>query len=291
VSIEKNLRATWSIFVLAALTVAGSGVFAGVKLARRGFVDCRGRLEAVSPSELSETRLRPSPASDLVLRYDERGAAGARTYHDVRVAWARPDGAQTCSDVPLPWDAKLASTPGALEIGRDDATGLFAIVPPGDSKPLAVFRRAEGRGRRLDGDRLIGGHGVALLVFVVSLGALALAVGRLRRAYGYAAQTHAWRPAVVRADGLVVEGERTLGRLAAEDVDALPPGAVLVDPAALAPDNGYRDALVLRRRDLRIGTHETWAAGATRRLRDARVLAAVAMATTAATVLAHVLAA
>lgn len=113
---------------------------------------------------------------------------------------------------------------------------------------------------------------VVLWLAAIALGVAAIAT---RRARDYVSRFSTWREGSVDREGLVRVGHDIL-RFMSRGVS---PGPVLVDPDAL-PSGAYRDALRIRRGDVVPGTHDAWRRGTARRLRDARTLAIVAIAST-----------
>ena len=116
---------------------------------------------------------------------------------------------------------------------RDDieprTAGLARVY--GKNELIRVFQKIDDRGRRFQSDRLLDGHNVSMLVFLISLVALGIAAARTVRAAPYATRMHDWRSATLRPDGLVEsETGATLGRM--DPRSRVPAGKVIVDPAA-----------------------------------------------------------
>jgi hypothetical protein len=285
---QKSLRLTWAFVLSSTLAVLVSGGLLMRSFLRNALVDCRGDLRTIPLAELGDRRARRGGVSDVVIHYDE---APPSTYKNVRAEWSRGEGAELCSDAPIPWQKAATAgvaSPEGLRIQRDDVTGAYAVIAPaaGKTADLTAFRKTNARGRRFVLEQLEG-HAVALLVFVVALAALAMAGWRLWRAWPYATRLWTWHSGHLRGDGHVEDDHQTmLGRLEIETATTEPQaggGAVLVDPAAIAPSAGYREDRVLGPRDVRSGSHATWTAATKRRLREACMLAALATVATGVT--------
>jgi hypothetical protein len=305
--LTRSLRNTWIAVAIASLAVIISGGFIIKNFLHHVFVDCKGTLQSVDPSELSDNSRRDDSfafrnsqekKSDLEVRYDTIDADKhknytATHYKNIRIVWNRDsDGAGVtcaCKDIPLKWEPRSDYySPSSLRIHRDDVTGLYVVRDPQSSKDLAVFRKIDNKGRRFQSDKLLEGNNVPLAVFLLALGSLAIAAFRLISASPYARYMHAWRPATLRNDG-VVEGESgaTLGMM--ENRSRIPAGKVIVDPAALEGRDIYREMPILTKKQVGAGSHERWTEGTARRLRDARSLAIIASMATGLSLVASIL--
>lgn len=301
--LTRSLRTTWIAVLVASLAVVVSGVFIIKNFLHHVFVDCRGTLQSVDASELSESgrNLYPSQEkrSDLEVRYDtvepssDKAKYTPTQYKNVRIVWNREASDSStvtcaCKDIPVKYEARYYGSPSALRIHRDDVTGLYVVRDPQGGKELAVFRKIDNKGRRFQSDKLLEGNNVPLAVFLLALGSLAIAAFRVISAAPYARSMHAWRPATLRNDG-VVEGESgaTLGMM--ENRSRIPAGKVIVDPAALEGRDIYREMPILTRRQVGAGSHERWSEGTARRLRDARSLAVIASMATGLSLVASIL--
>jgi hypothetical protein len=299
--VPKSLRSTWIALLLATVAVVATGSLIVRNFVRDVFVDCRGTLKQVPESELGPSPdlvpivdlARERVPMDLEIKFDEKSikSSSAPQYENVRVVWNRADSACACSDVRLRW-RNPAESPWHAELRRDRVTGLYVVQGPrmrglGD-ETLAVFRKVEDSGHRLQPGRVLSPKHVSMLVFLLALGALGVAAYRATRATPYATRMHGWRVATLRPDGLVEsESGATLGTL--ENGTRIAAGSVLVDPRALEGRDVYREMPILGRKHVASGTHERWYEGTMRRLRDARSLAVITTVTTALALGAHVL--
>jgi hypothetical protein len=287
--VPERLRLTWIALVIASLAVVGSGSLIVVRFARHVFVECRGSLVTVKPQSWSidtAKLVRTRPAETLLeIEWDEDPKLGPQ---HVRVVWNHPDSACACSDVRIPWDRYSYSSPGSLAIYRNTTDDTYVVRDPAGSRELAIFHRLDERGRRFQSSNVIDPRNVSMLVFLLSLGALALAASRAIRATPYATRMFRWTPATLREDGLV-EGETgaSLGKM--DPRSRILAGDVIVDPAALEGHDVYRGLPILTRRTVGIGSHGRWYDGTMRRLRDARTLAILTTVTTLVALLAHVM--
>ena len=281
--VPQRLVSTWIVLAVALLAVLGSGPLVVWKLVRHVTVECKGHLRAVPARELGATsRLNRTAEheSNMEIRWDEK--PGKRpydraTYTNVRVAWTPPDATCACSDMPIRWQSY--GPPTSLRIYRDDDTGLYVVRERDGSPELAVFRRVNDEGRRIQWDRVVDPHNLSTLIFVLSLGALGLAMARAIRATPYATRMYQWHTATLRHDGLVEsEHGASLGMM--ELRSRVPSGPVIVDPSAVAERDAYRGLPILTRRNVGAGSHQQWWDGTMRRLRDARMLAIIAAVTT-----------
>ena len=281
----QRLVATWIVIAAALLSVIGSGTFVVWKFYRYVTVPCSGKLVAVPATELGPDDGRTWSAADTLdmeIRWDEKPRKrpyDLPRYTNVRVVWTPSDAACACSDVAVSTPSSVFD-PSTLRILRDPDTGLFVVQERGDSRELAVFRRTGDQGRRVQWDRVVDPYNLSMLIFILSLAALGVATARALRATPYATRMHAWRAGTLRHDGLV-EGEHGASLGTMDLRSRVPSGPVIVDPKALAERDAYRGLPILTRRNVGAGSHEQWAAGTMRRLRDARMLAIIASITTA----------
>lgn len=291
-AIEAALERTVVQLGLALVAVLAIGSFTTWRFVSYVDVPCRGRLAAADARELSgEPRV---PARELEIVNDayvtKEGFVRSRgTFVAVKPA----DGVRACNTVPF--TPAHGTDTSMYRVEYDPRATLYAVVdtaePRADGQPavpLAV-RRFDHVGRVFDATRVVDRYNVSMLVFLVALGALGLGALRLGQARPYAKRMHRWRPGTLREDG-VVESETgvTLGRV--DPSSKLPPGDVIVDPAAFEDRDVYREVPILTRKTVGAGSHERWTAGTLRQLRDARSLAALTALTTAAALVARLLA-
>jgi hypothetical protein len=298
--LTRSLRNTWIAVLIASLAVIVSGGFIIKNFLHHVFVDCKGTLQAVDASELSANGRNYYPTdekrTDLEVRYDTIESSEKHKnytpthYKNVRIVWNRADSGVSCAckDIPIKFEERYYNSPSSLRIHRDDVTGLYIVRDPEAGKDLAVFRKIDNKGSRFQSDKLLEGNNVPLAVFLIALGALAIAAYRVISAGPYARHMHAWRPATLRNDG-VVEGESgaTLGMM--ENRSRIPAGKVIVDPAALEGRDIYREMPILTKKQVGAGSHERWTDGTWRRLRDARSLAIIASMATGVSLVASIL--
>jgi len=261
----RALRLTWLLVAIAAVLVTGAGTFVFRRNLEEVYVPCRGTMAFVLPTNTG----RPVPLAGSPVRVGENR----------RVTWRRPDGAPTCNDLAM----SSARPPGAELRVRDRGGGIYEI-DDGDQR-LAVSLQ-ESRGHRFDPARFEVRAQIPALVFLVAIVALVVAALSVVRATTYANRLSRWSEATLREDGVVESRSgRTIGKLAPHV--QLPSGDVIVEPAGNA--DLYRSLRMLARGEVGVGDHDRWRRGTWRRLRDARVLAAVASLTTLAAMLARAL--
>jgi hypothetical protein len=279
------LRNTWIAVFVAFIAVVASGAAIVRSFARHVWVECRGQLVTIPVDEITGD-LQPVFIHDFAVEYDVTPPGKKTEFSNVRVVWKRGDDACACSDVAVPWrNDDPFTSPSILSFYR--APSGAWVVQKG-SRTEVAFETVESRGRRFVPARLADPQNVSMLVFLLSVGALGVAASGALRASPYVKRMSSWRAATLRPDGLVEsESGATLGTM--EPRSRLSPGPVIVDPAAFEGRDVYRSMPVLTRRNVGAGSHEIWQRGTMRRLRDARALAVVAVATNVVAVIAHVI--
>lgn len=281
------LRNTWIAVIVAFVAVVASGVAIVRSFSRHVRVECSGRLVEVPRSTIRKEKayLERIDDHDFQIQYRTKSRRGRTEYTNVRVVWNRSDAEHACSDLQLPWPKDGVWHPASVTFRRAPS-GLWVVERGHIQVP---FRTVEAHGRRFVPARASDPQSIPMLVFLLSVGALAIAAARALRASPYATRMSTWKAATLREDGLVEsESGATIGTMAARS--RWRPGPVIVSPAALEGHEVYRSMPVLTRRDVAMGSHEVWRRGTMRRLRDARTLAVVATVTTLVAVMAHLIA-
>jgi len=291
-SVPTTYRFTRALVLVAIAAVLVAGVLIG-----RGFVQhttdpCKGTLVEVPLGDLGDLSNAEHVVEadvNLAIRAESVARKGESTtqFEKVRVVWNRPDTSCSCAEINLPWDRSRdgIGSPEFLELRRDRETGAF-VLGHYAGKTIVAFRKTEKNGVVLRAARILEPNNVGSLVFLASLGALALAMKGILRARPYATRLRSWQSGTLRPDGLVESPNgASLGRIGPRVY--ITGSDVIVDPAAFEGRDVYREMPMLARKDIAAGTHEHWTAGTMRRLRDARTLAILATATTGLAVAAH----
>ena len=315
----QSLRRTWAALAIAALAVLIVAVLAGRDFVRNVYAPCPGALREQETAasvwsaatldpvymEAVPTSLTRDPGSDGKIRepfaapitssptfqlvYDQKRARGygyAMEYKNVRLVWREPggDAGCTCGAVSI---APSAEAPTDLRLYRLRGTDQYIVRGRAGSSYVdnsaarAAFVLWPGAARHIQVDRILSARHLPLLIVLLSLGALAVALVRSRRAMSYALRIHGWTEARLSPSGLIEnETGATLGTLEQSRSRQVPPGSVLVAPEALSTSGLYRDVPIVARRHVAEGTHARWATGTMVRLRDARALAVISTACT-----------
>lgn len=237
------------------------------------FGECRGMFaltdDAAAGGALERVRFTqgarsPDDTAEFHLLFDARDM----TYTNARFVFMGTPPACNDVDIPAP-SGGYPFYPPTLLLYRDVRTGAYAA--DGGGQRVVTFVRREAHGRRFMTSNLFTPRQVPAVVGLFALLALGVAAYRARLARAYATRFSTWTEGHARADG-VVEGENGM---AIASIGPGRAGPLLVDPAALAGERGYRSMPMLERRHIVRGSHAEWRAATNRRLRDARALAAV----------------
>lgn len=286
---DVHTRLSWTFALLAASTAAVLllSFFTLRRAARDLFVECRGDLVTeITSRDAAGASL--APPGDFRVAYDAKKGG----YENVRVVATREGAPPACNDVEVPWlhdDSRI----WRIDV-RQLAPDRFAVTVPahetGGRRPppetLVVFRRVDHPGRRFVPANVLSPGQLPSVITLVALGALALGLGRARRAAAYSTRMHRWTEARLRPDGLLEsEGGSALGTV--DRGARVPAGPVIVDQDALEGHDVYRGLPVIVRGRIAAGSHERWLEGTMRRLRDARTLAILATLVASAGLLAR----
>jgi hypothetical protein len=135
--------------------------------------------------------------------------------------------------------------------------------------------------RHLQRDRLVARRQLPAMITFVAILALAFAAMRARSGILYATRLHAWIEARLEPSGsITTEGGERLGVVAGNAPVAVT--EVIVSPDAGKKRDVYREVPIIPRRQVALGSHAVWRELTRRHLRDARVLAIVGAACSAA---------
>ena len=286
-----ELRRTWLVLALALLAILAIAAVTLRSYVADVFPVCRGTLE-----ESGHASLRPGDTSAYVPLDVDRG--GFRFHLDTfegepgRVSWAKivrieTDASGTtceCGGVVLR-DAGVSNAGGAL-MGQGDGTYVYV-----DNRWLVegtVLRTIERPTRHIQRGRLIARRHFPSLITLVAILALGFAAVRARSGILYATRLQAWTEARLEPNGrITTEAGDPLGVVAGNAPVAT--ATVLVSPNARTKRDVYREVPIIARRQVALGSHALWREITRRHLRDARVLAIVGTACSAAAFVARIL--
>jgi hypothetical protein len=295
-----RLRRTWFAVALALLAFVPLALLAGRGLVRDLYPECRSKVDALGtwprPGALESVAWgEPSGFADARFELRKSGTRGRfGRMVDGGVEIVRVDcgvdgePAVTCGAARLPG----AASTDEVELSYDPVNRVYFARVSGEpyarrlSEPEAFVVSNEPT-RHFQKDRLLSSRRVPDLVVLFSFVALAVAAFRARRAAAYATRMHTWTEASLRHDGVLQDESGSTLAMLESTARRVPPGPVLVDPAALQTGSIYRTLPIVPRRQVAAGSHARWVQGTLIRLRDARGLAAISVACTALAVFAR----
>lgn len=291
----RRLQRTRSALAVSAAIVAIVSFFTFRRANDDVFVACSGDLVVEHDAyEPAGGTLPRAPTGDYRIearaRWDRTGRA---RYDRVRVVASREGDLPACNDVAVPWD-RSGDPEYALEV-RVLGEDRYAVTGPvvggryyGSPETLVVFHRDARAGRRFVAKNLASPSQLPTAVTLVAVAALVVGLFRARRAAAYATRMHAWTEARLRPDGLL-ESESGMALGTVDRGARVRAGAVIVDRACLEGHDVYRGLPVVVRGRIAAGSHERWASGTLRRMRDAQTLAVIASLVAGAACLARLL--
>ena len=161
--------------------------------------------------------------------------------------------------------------------------GVYEVTTPAPCQPsdplcegsTSLRVAVAGARRELHAENLASPRVIPGALALLAIAAIGVALLRARLGFAYTRRLHAWREVTLTAEGMLQdEGGGTLGIV--DSRRRLRAGEVLVSPEALPRGATYRDLPVVAAGAIAQGSHARWIAGTELRLRDARVLAALA---------------